>query len=331
MTSIDPGEARMSPHAASESEFLDHTGFDVGLLPVRLFVGFFTVYAGVQLVVSDADFPATVAELGVPFPAVAAFLVVLGHLGLGVLLILGFITRPVGALLAVKYLLIFYIYYVHEDFGRTLSFISKGTLWGVESLAYGFAGILFLCVGGGRFSVDAVVRSWVYRRGTRPPRWMSYLWVHPEPDPAAANSCNAQAAGRVLFRLFVGALLALHGISQIVGRGSKASMHDLAARLDTAGFPLPTFLAWVATLMIIAAGMLLLLGLFARFAGAALIVTGVTLFLAVPEMGGTTAAGLGFHGEELLFLSVTGIFFACSGSGPFSLTARRARQTAQLQ
>lgn len=298
-----------------------------GLLVLRLFVGFFTLYAGLQISFSAADFTEIVRALGVPLPSVAASLVVLGHVGLGVLLLVGLFTRPVGVLLAGKFLLIFFTYYVLQ-FDSTLMLTPVGTLWGVESLSYGAAGIFFACTGAGRYSLDALLGPVVRRRTNLSPRFLRYLLADTELSQAARGDLHAAAVGQVFFRLFIGSLLLLHSISQIIGRSldpGTETMAKLANKLMTLGLPLPTVMAWVTTLAMLAVGMLLLLGVFTRAGGILLAVVATVLLLAVPELGGTTVEGYGFHGEELFFLAAVGVFFALTGSGRFSLNSRQRR------
>ncbi len=51
---------------------------DSGLLIVRVVVGIFSIYHGLQQIVHLADFTLTVEQLGVPLPALAAWLAVAG-------------------------------------------------------------------------------------------------------------------------------------------------------------------------------------------------------------------------------------------------------------
>lgn len=302
-------------------------GKDVGLAVVRLVVGFFSVYHGMQQIVNMADFMFVVSRLGVPWPAVSAWLAVLGQIGLGGLLILGLFTRIVGILMAVLFLLIHYSYYVNR-FDNTLSLLGNGTLWGVESLSYAATGVFFACVGAGLFALDAVLSSALRRPEIHPSGLVRFLW----PDAGrAAKGRYAPTVGPIFFQIFIGALVVLQSIRQLTpGQG----ITNLMARMSGAGLPVPNVLAWVTTLALLVVGVLLILGLFARASGAALAVVAAVLFLAVPDRGGTVvseggARQVGFHGEEFVFLAAVGIFFAIVGASRLSRYLRNRRMTSE--
>jgi putative oxidoreductase len=241
----------------------------VGLLMLRLFVGSFTVLAGIQICVSDADFAEIVRGLGVPFPSAAALLVVLGHLVLGVLLALGLFTRAVGVLLAVKYYLIFFTYYIQQFGESTLRLIPPGTLWGVESLTYGTVGVLFACTGPGHFSLDALLRP-LWTRAGKGASWLGpYLFADASVRPAGGH-LDVAALGQVMFRVFIGGLLILHSVYQIRGvslNPGTETMTKLSSKLDTLGLPVPTLIAWITTLTMLVVGAMLIPGLFVRAGG----------------------------------------------------------------
>lgn len=298
-----------------------------GVLLLRLFVGSFTILAGMQIVVSDADFTRTIDGLGVPFPSIAAILVVAGHLGLGVLLILGAFTRPVGFLLAVKFWMIFLTYYVLERGTLTLTMYSVGTLRGVESLSYGFVGIYVMFAGAGPYSVDAWLERFMGPRAQSTlPRLTRY--VFPGAGPEGDERRDRRDVGQAIFRVFIGVLLLVHGVNQIGTERSGATTEDLADKLQGLGLPAPAVLAWASALAMLVLGVLLVLGLFTRVNGVVLAVVGLVLFLAVPDLAGASRRGYGFNGEELIFLATVGIYFLCTGAGRYSGDQRRLTRAA---
>ncbi|MGI9003028.1 MAG: DoxX family membrane protein [Pseudonocardia sp.] len=300
-------------------------GKDVALVVVRLVVGFFSVYHGMQQIVGMADFTFVVSRLGVPLPAVVAWLAVLGQIGLGGLLILGLFTRVVGILMTVLFLLIHYSYYVNR-FDDTLSLLGNGTLWGVESLSYAATGVFFACVGAGLFALDGVLSSALRRRGIRTPGLVRFLWPD---DGQAGKSRYAPVVGSIFFQIFIGALVVLQSVRQLI---PEQSMTNLMDRMSAAGLPVPNVLAWVTTLALLVVGVLLVLGLFSRASGALLALVAAVLFIAVPERGGTVVSEgggrqVGFHGEEFVFLAAIGVFFAIVGARQLSQYLRTRRTT----
>lgn len=193
----------------------------------------------------------------------------------------------------------------------------------MESLAYGAAGIFFLCAGAGRYSVDARLASWMATRGPRAQRLAPYLWASPGRRSTNTRRPTLPAMGQVYFRLFIGSLLILHAVSQVTGRGNRASMAELSAKIGGRGLPLPTIVAWATTLTMLAVGVIL--GLTARAGGVALAVAAAVLLISVPSLAGTNADGYGFDGEELFFLTSVGVFYALTGAGIWSAAVRPQR------
>jgi putative oxidoreductase len=134
----------------------------LGLLVLRIVVGAIFAAHGAQKVF-EYTIPGTVgsfAEMGVPLAEFAAPLVAFLELIGGVLLILGFLTRPIGILLAVD--MVVALVLVHLSAGL---WVAGG---GYEFVAVlGAASLALALTGAGRFSIDGA-----FLRG-RAPAWLS--------------------------------------------------------------------------------------------------------------------------------------------------------------
>jgi putative oxidoreductase len=134
----------------------------LGLLVLRIVVGAIFAAHGAQKVF-EYTIPGTVgsfAEMGVPLAEFAAPLVAFLELIGGVLLILGFLTRPIGILLAVD--MVVALVLVHLSAGL---WVASG---GYEFVAVlGAASLALALTGAGRFSIDGA-----FLRG-RAPAWLS--------------------------------------------------------------------------------------------------------------------------------------------------------------
>lgn len=296
---------------------------DFGLATLRIVVGSFSAYHALQQIVDMEDFASLVDRLGVPWPTLSAWLVVLGQLGLGGLLIVGLFTRAAGALTAVMFLLIHYTYYLSRSDNDLTLVLSTGTLRGVESLCYAATGTFLVWVGAGRFSLDALAGPFMRGKRIRLRRITRFLW--PNFHETSPRARRMPALGVAMFRFFTGGVVVLHSVVQLA---TDTAITRLAAKLAALGLPFPTALAWLVTLVMLGVGLLLVLGLFIRQAGAALAAVAIILFLATPDRGGTVLSSggsrqVGFHGEEFLFLAATGLLWALADARRFSLSFRR--------
>lgn len=119
-------------------------------------------------------------------------------------------------------------------------------------------------------------------------------------------------------RATTGGYLALHGVSKLRGGVEK-----FAGGLAEKGFPMPSVMAWCATLAELVGGLLLLVGFATRPASASLGVTMLVALLSyhahqIKQLG--TGGGVGFEYPSLLF--VVTLFFAVSGPGKLSIDQR---------
>ncbi|WP_337061631.1 DoxX family protein [Kineococcus sp. G2] len=123
-----------------------------GLLLLRLVTGALLLVHGVPKLADPAGATGTAAAVGAPFPEVAGWLVVLGEVGLGVLLLVGLLTRVAGGLLVLQMAGVWLL--VHAPQG----FLVEGQVNGENALLLGAAGLALLFTGAGRFSLDAAAQ-----------------------------------------------------------------------------------------------------------------------------------------------------------------------------
>ncbi|WP_040162045.1 DoxX family protein [Mobilicoccus massiliensis] len=131
---------------------------DAGLLVARVILGAILIAHGWQKVAQNG-LEATggaFAEMGVPLPQVAAVFTAVAELGGGILLVLGLLTQVAG--LAVVFVMVGAWFFVHRDNGVFVT----GQGWELVA-AIGLAAAMFVVVGPGRASIDALLAR---RRGT---------------------------------------------------------------------------------------------------------------------------------------------------------------------
>jgi putative oxidoreductase len=121
---------------------------DVGLVIVRVFCGLALALAhGWGKIPPQAGFVGMVAGMGMPAPTLFAWLAGLAEFAGGLLLAAGLLTRPTSLVIAVHFTVVAVMAHAGDPFGR-------------RELALFFlvSALLFLCSGGGRYSLDAVLR-----------------------------------------------------------------------------------------------------------------------------------------------------------------------------
>lgn len=124
-------------------------GTALAALVMRLAAGAVLLVHGIPKLDGVAGVQQMAAGLGVPAPEVAGWLVVAGEVGLGVLLLLGLLTRLAGALVAVQMLLIFAL--VHAPDGV----LTPTGLDGENAVLLAVLGAALALTGAGALSVDA--------------------------------------------------------------------------------------------------------------------------------------------------------------------------------
>jgi len=123
----------------------------VGLLALRLITGALLLVHGVPKLQNPAGATGMAASLDVPAPDLAGWLVILGEVGLGALLILGLATRVAGILLLAQMAGVWLL--AHAPAG----FLVDGQINGENALLFSALGLMFVFVGAGRFSVDGML------------------------------------------------------------------------------------------------------------------------------------------------------------------------------
>ncbi len=121
---------------------------NLGLLVLRVFAGAAMLTHGVPKLFGGLDgFTKMVAGMNLPAPAVLAFLAALSETLGALFLALGLLTRLSSALLTVTMAVAAFVALAGKPFGtRELA------------LFYLCAALVFLCKGGGKWSVDALLR-----------------------------------------------------------------------------------------------------------------------------------------------------------------------------
>ncbi|WP_459642877.1 DoxX family protein [Kineococcus sp. NUM-3379] len=119
-------------------------------LVLRLVTGALLLVHGLPKLADPGAVQGMVAGLGVPLPALSAWLVIAGEIGLGALLLAGLLTRVAGALTALQMGLIFLV--VHLPQGLT----TPTGLNGENAVLLATTGAALALTGGGRASLDAL-------------------------------------------------------------------------------------------------------------------------------------------------------------------------------
>jgi len=122
---------------------------DAGLLILRVFAGAAMAFAhGLGKVQNPGKAIASADKLGFPVPEVMGWAATLSEFMGGLLLALGLLTRPSAFVLAVTMSVAAFMAHGSDPF-------QKKEL----ALAYLSMYILLLCTGGGRFSIDALIKK----------------------------------------------------------------------------------------------------------------------------------------------------------------------------
>lgn len=122
---------------------------DVGLLFLRVFAGLALALAhGRGKVPPSQGFIGMIGGMGLPEPALFAWLAAIAEFGGGLLIALGLLTRPASLLVVGHFLFVVLLAHAGDSFGdRELPFF------------FLVSALLFLLAGAGRYSVDAALRG----------------------------------------------------------------------------------------------------------------------------------------------------------------------------
>lgn len=133
-----------------------------GVTILRVVFGALIMVHGFQkFMAGHAAFAASVAAMGVQKPEIVAWLVIAGELGLGLLLVLGALTRVAGFLSALMFASIWFV----TEAGKPLLTDKAGVT--AELLIIYFAvSVAFVFLGSGAFSLDRKLARQPGRRGS---------------------------------------------------------------------------------------------------------------------------------------------------------------------
>ena len=120
---------------------------EVGILALRLFLGFTLIYGTVDNVLSAErmlEFRDFLAANGFPSPLASAYLSAYAQFVCGFLILLGLLTRWAAIVMAINFIVALVMVHVGLPFGENIS-----------PLAMLFSSLLFVLYGGGPMSVDS--------------------------------------------------------------------------------------------------------------------------------------------------------------------------------
>lgn len=121
---------------------------DIGLLLARIFIGLSMAIAhGLPKLQDPSGIIKGTTAMGFPLPIAFAWAAILAEFLGGIMLALGLLTRPSAFLIASTMGVAAFVAHASDPFK------SKEL-----AMAYLFAGILFICTGGGRFSIDKLIK-----------------------------------------------------------------------------------------------------------------------------------------------------------------------------
>jgi putative oxidoreductase len=122
---------------------------DLGLLVLRLFAGLALALAhGINKLPPSERFVGRVAGFGFPAPEVFAWLSGFAEFGCGILVAIGLLTRPAATIIVGNMVVVVLFAHAGDPFGRR-----------ELPLLFGFVFLMFVLVGAGRYSVDALIRG----------------------------------------------------------------------------------------------------------------------------------------------------------------------------
>ncbi|MBX0293905.1 DoxX family protein [Haloarcula nitratireducens] len=125
--------------------------------------------------------------------------------------------------------------------------------------------------------------------------------------------------GHLIVRIALGLVIFVHGIGKLnLGPfASGGGVEGFAGFLASLGVPAPLLFAWLVTAVEVGGGLLVLLGLFARYAGVLIAADMFTAMFLVHLPNGFAVSNGGY--ELVLLLGLLGIGISLSGPGALSL------------
>lgn len=130
---------------------------------------------------------------------------------------------------------------------------------------------------------------------------------------------NGNAWASLFARLALGIVMVVHGAGKLFGIGPSAMpMADVAGMIADLGFPAASLFAWVVALVEFGGGILVLLGLFTRYAALAIAVDMLVATTLVHFPNGFPHTDGGYEYTLVLFLLALSLLM--SGAGKLSVT-----------
>jgi putative oxidoreductase len=131
----------------------------------------------------------------------------------------------------------------------------------------------------------------------------------------AQRSATLASYGFLILRLAVGVVFAMHGWQKL----SMMGIEGVGGFFGSLGIPFPALAALLVTLLELAGGIALILGIGTRIVGALLAVNMLVALVLVHLSNGFFVDAGGF--EFVLTLLGASLFFALAGAGPLALDA----------
>jgi putative oxidoreductase len=128
---------------------IDSVAANLGLAAFRAFAGFALMYGhGLGKMPPSEGFIQGTANMGFPLPVLFAWAAALSETVGGALMALGLATRPAALFVACTVGTAAFVRHAADPFGRK-----------ELALMFFFAAVMFLCTGGGRFSLDRFIQK----------------------------------------------------------------------------------------------------------------------------------------------------------------------------
>lgn len=130
---------------------------------------------------------------------------------------------------------------------------------------------------------------------------------------------NGDAWAPLFARLALGIVMVVHGAGKLFEIGPSAMpMSDVAGMIATLGFPAASLFAWIVALVEFGGGILVLLGLFTRYAAIAIALDMFVATTLVHFQNGFPHSDGGYEYTLVLFLLALSLL--TSGAGKLSVT-----------
>lgn len=133
------------------------------------------------------------------------------------------------------------------------------------------------------------------------------------------SNCNCTGGcaewAPLVLRLALGAIFIWHGYDKVFTKGISA----ISGFLGSLGFPAPDVFAYILSYGELAAGILLILGLFTHWAAKFAVVVGIVAFFTVHWKNGFAVGGPAYGYEYIMLITATALSVMTTGAGKYSL------------